>query len=119
MPLSLAQAAQRIGLSEQTLQGWRWRSSHGLPLHPAAKDFCSRLVQVGRSVRISEEDLASWRKTWRARPPRGALGNPESAIEAVREGIGEAAERARAAGLNPIADLLSAVERVMVEGDHG
>ena len=60
MNLTMRQVAERIRLNIETVKQWRWRVRYNLPLHEAGRDLVANFFNVGRAVRMREEDLEDW-----------------------------------------------------------
>lgn len=68
MLLTLSQACERAGIAVQTARQWQWRVKKKLKLHAAGRSFVSLIRQVGRVLRIDENDLEQWLEARRNKP---------------------------------------------------
>jgi len=51
---TLQQVADQLGISVLTIRKWRYRYMVGLPLNIKQRTLCSRMILVGRVVRVPE-----------------------------------------------------------------
>lgn len=108
-PLSLAEAAGRVGVKVGTVRDWIYRARAGLPLHDAGRSFAGIVERVGGRLVVDEHELRRWRAERRC--------TVRPAVSADREQV--AAElhmltgRVRAAGFDLAADALRLAERAL------